>query len=72
MKQVFYKTAFLITVACFISAGVGVNTSNACDKKLCTKVGLRIKKQSSKTQIEKSQKATEYPDLILTNSILRF
>lgn len=72
MKQVFFKAAFLIIAACFISAGIGVNTSNACDKKLCAKACLRIKKQSSETQIKKSQKAIDYPDLILTNSILRF
>jgi hypothetical protein len=72
MKQVLFKAAFLITVACFISAGVGVNTSNACDKKLCAKVCLRIKKQSSKIHIKKSQEAKDYPDLILTNNILRF
>jgi hypothetical protein len=72
MKQVLLKAVFLMTIVAFMSSGAGINDTNACDKKLCTKICLHLKKQCVKAHIEKTPATADYPDLILTNTILRF
>jgi len=69
MKQSFFKAAFLIFSVSVVSAIVGTNT-NACDKKLFTKNGIR--QQASKQKKATAEETAVYTDFILTNSILRF
>ena len=72
MKQVFLKAA-LFTIAFAISAIVGNIKSNACDRKLVSKSCLRQKQTARKTKpATVKETAANYPDFILTNSILRF
>ncbi|MGZ3840420.1 MAG: hypothetical protein ACXVBR_12245 [Flavisolibacter sp.] len=68
MKQVIFKTAFLMACVFLFSAVNGVNTSRACDKNVCLRHCLPGKKMAAPTRVPE----TAYPDMILTNALLRF
>lgn len=70
MKRVFYKTIFLSVCSFLATASNGINSSKACNKNICVKHlvhSKEVKIKVSTTTIESG-----YPDLILTNAILRF
>jgi hypothetical protein len=71
MKQVFYKTAFLLIATSFVGAFTGT-TSNACGKKFCCQSGMLQKPSPHKKTVAASAENTEHLDFIVTNSILRF
>jgi hypothetical protein len=71
MKQVFYKTIFLLTILCVISGIIGTSNTNACDRMIFLRHCMR--QQQKATEIKPAAPETEeYTDFILTSTILRF
>jgi len=71
MKQVFFKSVFSAIAISGVATLIGT-TTNACDKNLVVKtclVNKQVKKQDCSAT---TNEMTEYPDFILTNTLLRF
>jgi hypothetical protein len=71
MKQVFYKTAFLMIATSF-AGGFAGTTSNACGKKFYCQRSMLQKQIPHKEKVAACAENTEHLDFIITNSILRF
>jgi hypothetical protein len=66
MKKAFLKTICFVAVISFIAIGT---SSNACDK---TEIRCRLSPKTARPVPQAAKPTADYPDFILTNSILRF
>jgi len=71
MKPLFFKTVFLILIIGVVSFIIGSMSTKACDEKIYI-ISIHQKQIKKRCVETKANYSTEFPDFILTNSILRF